>query len=272
MSSKGVYKITEDFEQAIADYTGAPYVIAVDNASNALFLALYYEHYISKTIKGDTITIPSRTYPSVPCEILHAGLKVNFKPVEGKTLKGPYQLEGSNVWDSALCFTYNMFLPKTLMCVSFTGGLKSMKFGCKAGAILCDSEEAAKWFKQARFSGRKEVPYMEDDLSMTGWNFYLNVELAARGLVLMTGFYKNGKPIENEDIEITYPDLSLSEAYKKIPENYEIIEQYKFICKLADVPSLIIENPFMFFPGKNITKEDLEWARKEVKRLRPDES
>ena len=77
--SKGVYKITEDFEKALSDYTGAPYVITVDNASNALFLALMYEK-----VKGQEITIPCRTYPSVPCEIIHAGAKVNFKEMEGE--------------------------------------------------------------------------------------------------------------------------------------------------------------------------------------------
>ena len=41
--ANGIYKITEDFEKALSDYTGAPYVITVDNMSNALFLALYYE-------------------------------------------------------------------------------------------------------------------------------------------------------------------------------------------------------------------------------------
>ena len=41
--SKGVYRITEEFEQALADYTGAPYVVTIDNACNALFLCLYYE-------------------------------------------------------------------------------------------------------------------------------------------------------------------------------------------------------------------------------------
>ena len=72
--ANGIYKITEDFEKALADYTGAPYVVTVDNQSNALFLALMYEN-----VKDQIITIPSRTYPSVPCEIIHAGGKVNFK-------------------------------------------------------------------------------------------------------------------------------------------------------------------------------------------------
>ena len=39
----GIYKITEDFEKELSDYTKAPYVVTVDNQSNALFLALTYE-------------------------------------------------------------------------------------------------------------------------------------------------------------------------------------------------------------------------------------
>ncbi len=113
--ANGIYKVTEDFETALGKYTGAPYVITVDNQSNALFLALMYEN-----VKGKEITIPCRTYPSVPCEIIHAGAKVNFKPVKGTTIKGAYQLEPTNVWDSALSFTADMYKPGTHMCVSFT--------------------------------------------------------------------------------------------------------------------------------------------------------
>ena len=40
--AQGVHKVTEDFEKELAKYTGAPYVICVDNQSNGLFLALYY--------------------------------------------------------------------------------------------------------------------------------------------------------------------------------------------------------------------------------------
>ena len=41
--ANGVHRITEDFEKALADYTGAKYAVAVDNQSNALFLSLKYE-------------------------------------------------------------------------------------------------------------------------------------------------------------------------------------------------------------------------------------
>ena len=69
----GVYKNTEEFEEQLSQYTGSKYAVTVDNMSNGLFLALYYEKHINKSIKGDKIIIPNRTYPSVPCEIIHAG-------------------------------------------------------------------------------------------------------------------------------------------------------------------------------------------------------
>lgn len=207
--AEGVYKITEEFETELSKYTGAPYVVTVDNMSNALFLSLYYED-----IKGKEITIPNRTYPSVPCEIIHAGGKVKWKMIEDKTLKGAYPLEGSKTWDSALRFTYNMYIPNTFMCISFTGPYKHLKLS-KGGAILTDDYHAYLWFKRARFSGRRECSYHTDNLDMIGWNFYMMPELSARGLLMMTQFYdiETHKPIENEDKEIPYPDLSKFKIY-----------------------------------------------------------
>ena len=213
--ANGIYKITEDFEKALSDYTGAPYVITVDNMSNALFLALYYEKNVKKSITDDKVGIPCRTYPSVPCEIIHAGLKVDFEPVEGKTIKGMYQLKGSNVWDSALSFTADMYKPNQHICVSFTGPYKHFKLS-KGGAILTDSLEAYHWFKRARYSGRRECSYHDDYLDMIGWNFYMMPELAARGLLLMNQFYNiDGTKKHNEDLELPYPDLSKYEIYTK---------------------------------------------------------
>ena len=58
--ANGVYKITEEFEEKLADYTGARFAVTLDNMSNGLFLALYYEHHVMNRTK-DIITIPSRT-------------------------------------------------------------------------------------------------------------------------------------------------------------------------------------------------------------------
>lgn len=208
--ANGVHKITEDFEKALSDYTGAPYVVALDNMSNALFLALYYEK-----ISGQEIEIPSRTYPSVPCEIIHAGGKVKFTQVDGYTIKGAYQLKPTKVWDSALRFTGDMYVSNTHMCVSFTGPYKHLKLS-KGGAILTDDLHAYLWFKRARFSGRRECSYHDDYFDMLGWNFYMVPELAARGLHMMPQFYNlDGTKKQIEDLELPYPDLSKYEIYKQ---------------------------------------------------------
>lgn len=212
--ANGIYKITEDFEKALSDYTGAPYVVTVDNQSNALFLSLYYEKNV-KNLNEEVITIPSRTYPSVPCEIIHAGFKVNFEQVEGKTLKGAYQLSPTKVWDSALRFTADMYIKNTHMCISFTGPYKHFKLS-KGGAILTDDYDAYLWFKRARYSGRRECSYHDDNFDMLGWNFYMMPELAARGVLLMGQFYnRDGSKKHNEDLDLPYPDLSKFEIYKQ---------------------------------------------------------
>lgn len=213
--ANGVHKITEDFEKQLSEYTGAEYVVCVDNQSNALFLALYYENYIKKSIEGGVVTCPSRTYPSVPCEIIHAGLKVEWVPVEGTTIKGSYNLGNSKVWDSALSFTADMYIPNTHMCLSFTGPYKHFKLS-KGGAILTDDLHAYLWFKRARFSGRRECSYHDDHFDMLGWNFYMMPELAARGILLMNQFYTpDGKKKHQEDLELPYPDLSKFEIYNQ---------------------------------------------------------
>ena len=225
MSAQGVHKITADFEEALCKYTGAKYAVAVDNASNALFLALTYEfHDIYRYGKNPTITIPKNTYPSVPCEIIHAGGYVRFTNngyqyhVQDGKLTGPYRLWPTNIWDSALRFTRDMYKKGTHMCLSFTGPYKHLKLG-KGGAILTDDEHAYKWFKKARFSGRDECSYHTDNFDenpVIGWNFYMMPEIAARGLLLIAQFYEqDGTPKDNPDLTLPYPDLSKFKIYQQ---------------------------------------------------------
>lgn len=225
------HEVTRQFEQALSEYTGAPFVVAVDNASNGLFLALYYEHYIGGRHQGqDYIELPKNDYPSVPCECIHAGYKVRFietekalyyaDPVAVRSgyLKGAYRLRPTRIWDSALRFKPNMYIKESHMILSFTGPFKHLKLG-KGGAILTDDERAYKWFKKARFSGRGECSYHEDDFDVDpvlGWNFYMMPEIAARGLLLMGQFYtKDGQPRSYDDIELPYPDLSQFKIYRQ---------------------------------------------------------
>lgn len=57
MSAQGEYKMTEMFEEEVAKYTGAPYAVAVDSCSNAIFLSLMWN-----SVKGMTISIPPITH------------------------------------------------------------------------------------------------------------------------------------------------------------------------------------------------------------------
>lgn len=210
MSAKGAHKITEEFERALADYTGAPYVVAVDNCSNALFLSLVYDK-----ISGGEIIIPSRTYPSVPCAIIQAGGRVRFIEYSKETISGAYHLLGSNVIDSALRFTADMYVSGTYTCLSFSGPYKHLKLG-KGGAILTDNKSAYDWLKKARFSGRAECSYHEDNFTMLGWNFYMLPEISAKGLALMPQFYNmDGSKKHNADLTLPYPDLSKFPIYNQ---------------------------------------------------------
>jgi dTDP-4-amino-4,6-dideoxygalactose transaminase len=199
--------ITAEFEHEIAKYTGAPYCVCVDNQSNALFMALKYVG-----IEDKEITIPSHTYPSVPCEVIFAGGKVNFED-SPKILKGAYQLKPTKVWDSALKFTGDMYIPDTFMCLSFTGQWKHLRIG-KGGAILIDDYTAYLWFKRFRYSGRRECSYHDDNLDMLGKNYYLCHILASIGLQQIQGFYnQDGTKKQMNDLELPYPDLSKFKIY-----------------------------------------------------------
>lgn len=232
------HDITRALEEKIADYTGAPYCVCVDNQSNALSMALLYVG-----IKDMEITVPSNTYPSVPCEIILAGGKVNFdsnhkslrKPTKkelkalvdyfyelgvpvsySKTmmLTGEYRLEPTNVWDSALRFTAGMFRPRQLQCLSFTGQWKHLKT-VKGGAILTDSEHAYSWFKKYHFSGRNECDYHVDNFDSLGKNYYMPHVLASIGLMNLKAFYNiDGTKKKMKDISLPYPDLSQFPIYK----------------------------------------------------------
>ena len=188
------FDVVKQFEQKVSEYTGAPYAIAMDCCSNALFLCCYY-------LKINEVTIPANTYVSVPCSVIHAGGRVKFKPYN-ETWKGIYYLEPYPIVDAAKRFTKDMYIPGTYMCLSFHGK-KILNIG-RGGMILTDDKKAMEWFKMARFDGRHEVSLNDDYFEIIGWNFYMTPEQAARGLQLMMYL-----PEYNEDMPIEqYNDLS----------------------------------------------------------------
>lgn len=170
------YKIVRMFEEEVAAYTGAPFAVAVDSCTSALFLCCRY-------LNVSGVQIPARTYLSVPMAIIHAGGAVTF---DERDWSGAYQLAPYPIWDAAKRFTSGMYQSGQLMCLSFHVK-KPLGIG-KGGMILTDDLAAVHWFKKARYEGRNEVPYKLDNVGMLGWNHYMTPEQAARGLVLMQNY------------------------------------------------------------------------------------
>jgi dTDP-4-amino-4,6-dideoxygalactose transaminase len=190
------WDVVDAFEAKIAAYAGSKYAVAVDSCTSALFLCL------KRLDAKGVVTIPSRTYLSVPEAIIHAGCTPRFEQVQWT---GAYRLEPYPIIDSSTRFTVGMYLSGTYQCLSFHHR-KTLAI-VKGGMILTDDEEAAEWFKLAAYEGRpRRLPYdaMVEPV-VCGWNMYMPPEQAARGIFLFEQL-----PRQNEDCggSWKYPDIS----------------------------------------------------------------
>lgn len=206
------YIVVQRFEEEVADYCGSPYAVSVDSCTNALFLCLVYlkEHGMLET---NDIDIPCKTYLSVPQSIIHAGLNPVFNSSIDEW-SGIYQLGNTNIYDAAKRFTSEMYIPKSFMCLSFHIK-KHLKIG-KGGMILCDSINAVKWFKCARYEGRNEVLYHHDDITMLGWNMYMTPQQASHGLSLMQNYPMNTEDLYENNGYRDLTEFAVFKKYKKI--------------------------------------------------------
>jgi len=212
------YGIVQMFEEEVAEYTGALFAVAIDSCTNALFLSLMYMKEMKKygsKINGFTfiddmeVIIPSQTYLSVPMSIIHAGFEVIFDETKNDW-SGIYQLAPFPIYDSAKRLTSNMYMSGTFMCLSFHIK-KTLSIG-KGGMILCDDANAVEWFKKARYEGRSEKGYQDDNVDMLGWNMYMTPQQAAHGLALMQNY-----PLYVPDLGENggYEDLTINDVFKK---------------------------------------------------------
>lgn len=172
------------FERKVAEFAGSKYAVTVDCCSNGIFLCLKYLQSIGEINSDTTITIPDRTYVSVPMQIKHAGVKnISFKDYEWS---GLYQLVGTRVWDSAVRWTKDMYVGNDALQVISFQLKKRIPIG-KGGIILTNDEQAAKWLKLASYDGRDlTVAYTDaQHVKMLGYHMYMTPEDAARGILLM---------------------------------------------------------------------------------------
>lgn len=194
------FNIVRQFEDAVASYAGSKYAVAVNTGTSALFLSMKYafDHCVKQVV-----TIPARTFISVPMAALQAGFKVHF---EDKPWNGIYEIAPIDVWDGALRFKKGMYMGG-LHCLSFHAR-KILNIG-EGGMVLTDDPVAAAWLKKASYSGRGAPTYAVEDVDMIGWQFYMTPEKAARGLHLME--YIQDEP----DQVMEYMDLRKVKVFKE---------------------------------------------------------
>jgi dTDP-4-amino-4,6-dideoxygalactose transaminase len=194
-------EVVEIFEKKVAEFAGSKYAIAVDCCSHGVFLSLKYLR------ASGEITIPDRTYVSIPFQILHAGCSVKFEDIEWA---GVYQLKPWPVYDGAVRWHKNMYV----------GGFHVLSFQIKkrvpigrGGMILTDDYDAYCWLKTACHDGRNSyIDHHNDDIQSLGWHYYMTPEDAARGILLM-----DQTPEYNEDSgnHLCYRSLSSLPVFKK---------------------------------------------------------
>ena len=196
------YKVTQDFEKALCEYTGAKYAVAVNSCTAALQLCIEWN------MPGQGMSyveIPRRTYVSVANAIIRAGYSVRFRD---ERWRGAYKLEPINVWDCARRFTGGMYVEGQFQCVSFSS---SKILGIEqGGAILHDCDSADPWFRKMRFDGREEgVDPREQNFDLVGHHYIMLPSIAAQALLKLYHL-----PKHNEDLpEYDYPDLSKCAAF-----------------------------------------------------------
>jgi dTDP-4-amino-4,6-dideoxygalactose transaminase len=230
--SMNPHAITREFEQALCEYTGAPYAVAVTSCTMALLLAVAWHLRaqartidrnqnevgdVVETITRPPVEIPKRTYVGVPAAIIHAGGRPVFRDEDWI---GSYQLKPLPVWDCARWFTSGMYSGEThqgvkrvnqgtMACVSFHAS--KILGDTQGGAILHDNVEADAWLRRARFDGRAEGVHPTDDtFTFAGWHCYMSPDVAARLLWKLSVLPRKNEPLPNDD----YPDLSQHEAFR----------------------------------------------------------
>lgn len=230
------FRVVREFEHALCTYTGARYAVTTNSCTMAILLSVAWhlrtprKLTITEALKGRYderwISIPKRTYISVPMSIIHAGGRPIFRDEEWT---GAYELKPLNVWDCARRFTSGMYqdiqrkysydssrdvyvdtpMGGHFLCVSFH---QSKILGdSQGGAILHDNAEADIWLRKARFDGRTEgVPPIMDTFDLMGYHCYMSPDIAARLLWKLSRLPHHNDDLPNDD----YPDLSTLELFK----------------------------------------------------------
>lgn len=201
-----MFEIVKDFEKRIADYYNAPFAVATDSCTHALELALLYDKSNFNISKAE-ITIPTRTYISVPFTLMKLNIPFAFVNVDWQEY---YFLGGTRIIDAAVLFEPNTYIDGQLMCLSFQ--FKKMLNLGRGGAILCSTQQEYDIFKRMAYDGREDSkPWAEQNIKTIGYHYYMTPETAQLGIEKLKTATPN-KRWTSED----YPYLPDMEVFKDV--------------------------------------------------------
>ena len=159
------------FERELADFYGAPYAVTTDSCTHAIELCLRYQP------PKEQITIPAKTYISIPFTLIKLGLKWKFIDREWQDF---YYLGNTKIIDAAVHFQEKGYVDDTFMCLSFQYK-KTLSLG-RGGAILCKHKNDYDVLKKMSYDGRTDdKPLKEQDISTIGYHYYTTTETAIQG-------------------------------------------------------------------------------------------
>ena len=159
------------FENKIAEFFGSPYAVAVDSCTHGIELCL-------RRIGIHKIIVPKRTYLSVP--MLANKLKIDLE-FKDENWNDYYEIGDTGIYDAAVLWRRNSYIPKTKMCLSFQFQ-KHLSLG-RGGMILCDNEITYNELKRMSYDGRlPDVPWRDQNVSMFGYHYYMTPETAQLGI------------------------------------------------------------------------------------------
>lgn len=166
------------FEQQLAAFTGAPYVVATDGATHAIELAMRYD-----AVRECRFTC--YTYLSIPQVMHHLGIEYRMQPLPWA---GEYQFLDTRIWDSARRLERHMYRPGQVQCLSFGPG-KPLHLG-RAGAIITDDLDFYHWASLARSDGRdlRIAPWQQQQEFGPGWHYCPSLELCEKGAQMLESF------------------------------------------------------------------------------------
>jgi dTDP-4-amino-4,6-dideoxygalactose transaminase len=181
------------FEQALAEFTGAPYAVMTDCCTHAIELCLRYN-------RVREVVMTPYTYLSIPMTMHKLGIKYYYREEEWT---GEYRFHGTRIWDSARRLESGMYRPGTMQCLSF-GHNKPLAIG-HGGAILLDDKIAYETILRQRYDGRDltVAPWQDQKTFHVGYHYKPSIEDAVQGVALLQGVKEhNPKPVY-----VPYPDL-----------------------------------------------------------------